>query len=157
MSGQQTIKYTIEHYRKDGVSDEKLLSWFNGTHIPLALPLMDKYGITKYSVVSRSLFISHESRTPALTRQRQQHTRRDDLCDAFQANLHRVRPTWEISKADFVVEYWMPSLECFKKLVSDPEWLEGAAKDQDNYLDMSRSTVHIGEEVTYLENGKVLK
>ncbi|KAI6085820.1 hypothetical protein F4821DRAFT_239661 [Hypoxylon rubiginosum] len=135
MSGQQTIKYTIEHYRKDGVSDEKLLSWFNGTHIPLALPLMDKYGITKYSV----------------------HTRRDDLCDAFQANLHRVRPTWEISKADFVVEYWMPSLECFKKLVSDPEWLEGAAKDQDNYLDMSRSTVHIGEEVTYLENGKVLK
>ncbi|XXH05459.1 hypothetical protein Hte_011886 [Hypoxylon texense] len=134
MSGPQLIKYTIEHYRKDGVSEEALLRWFREWHIPRAVPLMNKYGITKYSVL----------------------TRIPELCDAFQGDLNRVRPTWEVSKADFVLEYWMPDLGCLRTLVMDPDWAEGAVKDQDNWLDMSKSTVHIGHDMTYLENGKVV-
>ncbi|KAI0178958.1 hypothetical protein GGR52DRAFT_569863 [Hypoxylon sp. FL1284] len=134
MSGQQLIKYTIEHYRKDGVSEEALQKWFREWHIPRALPLMNKYGITKYSV----------------------YTRLPELCNAFQPGLHKVRPTWEVSQADFVLEYWMPDMDCFRKLVMDSEWVEGAAKDWDDWLDMSRSTVHIGYDTTYLEKGVIV-
>ncbi|KAI4861085.1 hypothetical protein F4820DRAFT_434706 [Hypoxylon rubiginosum] len=95
---------------------------------------MNKYGITKYSV----------------------YTRLPELCDAFQGDLQRVRPTWEVSKADFVLEYWMPDLTCLKSLVMDPEWVGGAVRDQDDWIDMSKSTVHIGYDTTYLENGKIL-
>lgn len=49
----------------------------------------------------------------------------------------------------------MPSLSCLKTLVEDPEWIEKAIKGQEDWVDMSRSTIHLGPDVTYLENGTI--
>lgn len=78
------------------------------------------------------------------------------MCAAFQTDLEKVRPTWEVSKADFVLEYWLPDMGCLKNLIADPEWNESAVKGQDDWLDMSKSTIHIGYDTTYLEDGNIL-
>jgi hypothetical protein len=46
------FKYTVEHYRKPGVSEEAFLDWYHHKHLPLAVPLMKKHGISKFAVVS---------------------------------------------------------------------------------------------------------
>lgn len=83
--------------------------------------------------------------------------RNHELATGFEPHLHKIRPTWEVSKADLVLEYWMPELSCLYGLVSDAEWNEKALKGQDQWLDMSRSTTHITNEETYLEGGNILK
>lgn len=55
----QTIKYSLEHYRKSGVSEEAFMKWFQEHHLTHAVPLMKKYGITKYAVVSYSITLTH--------------------------------------------------------------------------------------------------
>ncbi|KAI2622482.1 hypothetical protein GGR54DRAFT_598685 [Hypoxylon sp. NC1633] len=129
MSAQQ-IKYTVDHYRKEGVSEEALLKWFHEVHIPNAVPLMKKHGITKYAA----------------------HTRAPELCDAFQVALDSARPEWEISKADVVLEFWMPDMKCLSNLFLDPEWTEKAVKNQEDWINETISTVHIGYDTVYLED-----
>ncbi|KAI0384268.1 hypothetical protein F5Y04DRAFT_249403 [Hypomontagnella monticulosa] len=129
----QTIKYSVEHYRKPGVSDEAFMKWFQAQHLPNALPLMKKHGITKYAV----------------------HHRDAELCAALQAEFAKSRPGWVTSRADLVLEYWLPSMSCLQALVTDPEWTEKAIKGQDDWVDMSKSIIHLGPDTTYLENGSI--
>jgi hypothetical protein len=65
--------------------------------------------------------------------------------------LKSIHPTWEVSKADVVIQYWMPDLDCLLKVVTDPEWEGKAVKGQEEYIDVSRGTAHICEETTYLD------
>ncbi|KAI1414070.1 hypothetical protein F5Y13DRAFT_159665 [Hypoxylon sp. FL1857] len=133
MPGQRIIKYTLEHYRKEGVSEEAFSKWFQEVHIPAGVPLMKKHGITKYAV----------------------HTRLPQAAAAFEAILKEFRPSWDVSQADLVLEYWVPDLKFVENLVADPEWNEKAVKNQEEWIDVNRSTVHIGYETVYLENGIV--
>ncbi len=45
-------KYTVSHYRNPAVSEEGFRKWYQEEHLPYALPLMKKHGITKFNVVS---------------------------------------------------------------------------------------------------------
>lgn len=49
----KVIKYSVDHYRKEGVSEEAFEKFFQEQHLANALPLFKKYGIIKYCVVSR--------------------------------------------------------------------------------------------------------
>ena len=51
------IKYTVEHYRKDGVSAEALMDWFNNVVVPKAVPVLQKHNIVKFAVVSCKITI----------------------------------------------------------------------------------------------------
>lgn len=51
-SSGQLIKYTVAHYRKEGVSHEDFVKWMTHEHIPTAIPLFKKHNIRKYSLVS---------------------------------------------------------------------------------------------------------
>ena len=51
------IKYTMEHYRKDGVSEEAFMDWFTNVVLPKAVPVLKKHNILKYAVVSCDLTI----------------------------------------------------------------------------------------------------
>ncbi|KAI1459959.1 hypothetical protein F4805DRAFT_472536 [Annulohypoxylon moriforme] len=133
MARQQLIKYTAEHHRKEGVSPEAFLKWFQEEHLPNGLPILKKYGITRYAV----------------------HTRLPDECTAFRAELDKVKPSWVVSDADLVIEYWLPSLSVLKDLHTDPEWNEKAVKGQDNWLDSSKTLVHIGYETVYMGDGNI--
>ena len=70
--------------------------------------------------------------------------------------LQSIHPTWEVSKADVVIQYWMPSLDNLMKVVTDPDWEGKAVKGQEKYIDVSRGTTHICEETVYLEDGQVI-
>lgn len=63
---------------------------------------------------------------------------------------YRLRPGWEASKADCVLEYWMEDLSALQALEMDPEWASKAVKDHEKWCKFSRSEVHIGHDVTHL-------
>ncbi|KAK6949358.1 hypothetical protein Daesc_009433 [Daldinia eschscholtzii] len=128
------IKYTVEHYKKAGVSDADFVKWFNDVQVANGLPLIKKHGIVKYAV----------------------HFRDAQLSTAFRAELDKVRPEWEVSGADLTIEYYLPDIYLIQNLLADPEWESKAAKDQANFVDLSKSTIHIGYETIYLENGNIL-
>ena len=67
-----------------------------------------------------------------------------------------MRPGWKVSDCDLVLEHWVHDLESIKNLSSDPEWFGTVLKDQDDWLDNSRSAIHIGYDTTYLENGATM-
>ena len=51
-TGGPLMKYSMEHYRKEGVSEEAFMDWFFNVLLPKALPVMKKHNIVKYVVVS---------------------------------------------------------------------------------------------------------
>ncbi|KAI0895719.1 hypothetical protein F4806DRAFT_502670 [Annulohypoxylon nitens] len=134
MAVQKLIKYTAEHHRKEGISPEAFLKWFREEHLPNGLPILKKYGITRYAV----------------------HTRLPNECTAFRVDLEKVKPSWIISDADLVIEYWLPSMDVLKDLNADTEWNEKAIKGLGNWLDSSKTVVHIGYETVYMENGNII-
>jgi hypothetical protein len=146
------IKYTVEHFRKEGVTEEAFEKFFTEVHVPTALALFQKYGIMKYSVVCTQ---PSTKNSPAKDFRVQQR-RLPELGAQFEPMLKSIHPTWEVSKADTVIQYWMPDLECLMKVVTDPEWEAKAVKGQDEFIDVSRGTTHLAVETTYLEDGKVL-
>ncbi|KAH9992258.1 hypothetical protein F4779DRAFT_609322 [Xylariaceae sp. FL0662B] len=135
MPDQQLIKYTVEHYLKEGVSEEAFNKWFHEVHLHWALPLMKKHGVVHYAAQFRAA----------------------QLGTAFQAELDKFRPGWVVSKAHMVIEYWVPDLDVLKKLIVDPEWVDKAVRNQEDWIDMTTSTSHVGYETRYMENGQIIK
>ena len=45
------IKYTVEHFRAEGISEQEFEKFLMEVHIPTAIALFKKYGIVKYSIV----------------------------------------------------------------------------------------------------------
>lgn len=54
----QLITYTVEHYRKEGVTPEAFEKFFQEVHLATTLPMMKKYGFVKYSVVRTASDVS---------------------------------------------------------------------------------------------------
>ena len=67
-----------------------------------------------------------------------------------------MRPGWKVNDCDVVLEHWVYDLESITNLAADPEWIGGDSKVQEEWIDMSRSTIHIGYDTTYLENGAIM-
>ncbi|PQE16661.1 dimeric alpha-beta barrel protein [Rutstroemia sp. NJR-2017a BBW] len=44
------LKYTITHHRRPEHTHEEFIKWIVEEHIPLAVPLFKKYGVTRYSL-----------------------------------------------------------------------------------------------------------
>lgn len=84
-----------------------------------------------------------------------QQVRDPKVGNAFQLEVDKVRPGWVVSTCEMVLEYWMYDLESLKSLIMDPEWQEKAVKGEDQWLDLSKATIHIGYNTTYLEGGEI--
>ncbi|ETS86015.1 hypothetical protein PFICI_04040 [Pestalotiopsis fici W106-1] len=132
MAQQKVIKYTVEHNRKDGVSEEDFIEWFTNTLIPQMVPVMQKNNILKYAV----------------------HKTDHQISTAFQSQVDKVRPGWVVSKCDLILEHWVNDLGDIMKLSQDPEWA-AALKDQDVWMDNSKSNIHIGYDTIYIEDGTI--
>ena len=46
------VKFTITHYRQQQHSHEAFIKWIVEEHLPLAMPVFEKYGVLEYSLVS---------------------------------------------------------------------------------------------------------
>jgi hypothetical protein len=50
----QPLKFTLTHYRKAGTTHEAFMKSIVEVHLPKAIPLFKKHGITGYALVSFS-------------------------------------------------------------------------------------------------------
>ncbi|OGE52702.1 hypothetical protein PENARI_c009G09663 [Penicillium arizonense] len=50
--GSRPLKFTITHYRQQQHSHEAFINWVVEEHLPLAIPVFEKYGVIEYSLVS---------------------------------------------------------------------------------------------------------
>jgi len=70
--------------------------------------------------------------------------------------MAKLQTTWDIADFDCFIEYTIPDMQAMKNVVSDPEWAV-ATKDQDQWVDMSKSLVSLGYSTPYLlETGEVV-
>jgi hypothetical protein len=46
------LKFTLTHYRKAGTTHEAFMKWIVEVHLPKAIPLFKKHGVTGYALVS---------------------------------------------------------------------------------------------------------
>ncbi|KAK1570173.1 uncharacterized protein LY79DRAFT_584214 [Colletotrichum navitas] len=129
----RAIKYTGEHYRKDGVSEEDFMRWFTTQFLPRAVPIIKKHNIL------RCAFQEADPKLGA----------------ALQADLDQMRPAWKVNDCDIILEYWFDDLESMESLLFDPQWTQTALKDWNDWLDVSRSTIRISYDTTFLEHGAI--
>jgi hypothetical protein len=61
-----------------------------------------------------------------------------------------------VNDCDLVLECWVYGLESLKNLASDPEWIQTALEDENDWLDTPRSTIRIGYDTTYLEYAGIM-
>ena len=67
--------------------------------------------------------------------------------------MDQAWPGLQVNSCDLILEYWADDLESMKKLASDPEWTQTALRDQNNWLDTSRSNIRAGYDTAYVERG----
>lgn len=61
-----------------------------------------------------------------------------------------------MNDCDLVLECWVYDLESLKNLASDPEWIQTALEDENDWLATSRSTIRIGYYTTYSEYAGIM-
>ena len=126
------MKYTVEYYRKDGVSEKAFVDWFTNQFLPRAVPIMRKHNILQYAIEKPDVRVGA----------------------AFQAEVQGGG--WKVNNCDFVMEYWVKDEKDMRNLAMDPEW--ALDEDTNNWLDMSKSTVRISNDTTtcLLEHGATI-
>ncbi|KAJ5805381.1 Dimeric alpha-beta barrel [Penicillium pulvis] len=117
----QPVKFTITHYRQLQHSHEAFINWIIQEHLPLALPVFEKYGMIVYS-----LFVTPPS-----------------LNSALKKDIEAFRPTWDFAQFDCFIEYTLPNVETIMKVMTDPDW-QVAVKDQDKWVDVPKALVSVG-------------
>jgi len=50
----QPMRFTLTHYRKAETTHESFMKWLVEVHLPKAIPVFEKHGITGYALVSFS-------------------------------------------------------------------------------------------------------
>ncbi|KUJ10080.1 uncharacterized protein LY89DRAFT_689921 [Mollisia scopiformis] len=128
------LKYTVTHNRKPTHTHEEFIAWLVNTHLPLALPVLKKHGVLGYE-----LFV-----TPPF------------LSTALAAEMAVFQPTWDVSTTDCFIEYTIPDMQSMKDVVADPDW-GVATRDQDEWVEMSKSLVSLGFSTSYLSGGEIVK
>lgn len=59
----RVVKYTMELYRKDGVSAEAFDDWFTNVVAPKAVPVYKKHNVIKFALVSCDITIDLDRRS----------------------------------------------------------------------------------------------
>ncbi|KAJ6098903.1 Dimeric alpha-beta barrel [Penicillium canescens] len=80
--GSQPEKFTITHYRQQQHSHEAFINWIVEEHLPLAIPVFEKYGVIEYS-----LFVTPPS-----------------LNGALKQEIGELRPSWDFAEVDCFIE-----------------------------------------------------
>ncbi|KAF2799402.1 hypothetical protein K505DRAFT_265852 [Melanomma pulvis-pyrius CBS 109.77] len=129
----QPMRFTLTHYRKAGTAHDAFMKWIVEVHLPKAIPLFKKHGITGYALFE----------TPAT------------FNDPLREKMAFLHPTWEVADYDCLIEYTLPSAQTIENVMTDPEWIE-AVQDQEDWVDTSKALLSLGYHTQYLSEGKAI-
>jgi hypothetical protein len=62
-TGTPPVKFTITHHRQPQHTHEAFIDWIVNEHLPLAIPVFEKYGVIDYSLVRRFSYSLAKSST----------------------------------------------------------------------------------------------
>jgi hypothetical protein len=70
--------------------------------------------------------------------------------------LAQRNPTWDFADFDCFIEYTIPDIQSIMNVIADPDW-PATLKDQDDWVETSKSLLSFGYSVPYLlETGEVV-
>ncbi|KAI1416804.1 hypothetical protein F5Y13DRAFT_153095 [Hypoxylon sp. FL1857] len=129
----QLVKITVQHWRKEGVSEEDFVKWCKEEQVPRYIGLVKKHGFIRWTMY----FTPSASRAPL---------------EALLAS----KPGYKIDDYDAVLNYYAPSLDNVVSLMSDPEFNTRASEPEQAWIDTSRASLQIGYEIVYLDEGEIV-
>ncbi|KAH8816997.1 hypothetical protein F5884DRAFT_873860 [Xylogone sp. PMI_703] len=133
MAAEQLLKFTVQHYRKAGVSEDNFVKWMKEVHVPSAIKLIQKHNIVNYSVFITPTFLQH----------------------AFTAEIEQLKKPWSMANFDAVTSYWVRSPDDMRGLLTDPEWLQSINEPEKEWVAAENVVVLAGFETVYLQDGKI--
>ncbi|EMD92296.1 hypothetical protein COCC4DRAFT_189246 [Bipolaris maydis ATCC 48331] len=124
----KVVKATIYIKKKQGMSDEDFIDYYNNKHAQRAVPILQRHGIISYSLTY--------------------HLERDQkvIQDIMQGNA-------KLLDYDAICTFVFPDYLALAKFMYDKE---GAALngDHDNFMDDSQMKMMVGDEYMLVENGQ---
>ncbi|KAF5007920.1 hypothetical protein FDECE_5836 [Fusarium decemcellulare] len=126
------ICLTITAFRKPSLTEEEYRHYMTKVHARLVSPLMEEYGIVRYTMVG---LLGTSVLLGMLTIKDAQHKR--DTADAPSAFVFK-------------------DISDFKRMKSDPRFLQKVAPDHVNFADTKRSTMTVGYFEEFVSDGKMV-
>ncbi|KAI5456767.1 EthD domain-containing protein [Mariannaea sp. PMI_226] len=126
------ICLTITAFRKQSLDEDEYRRYMTKVHARLVSPLMEEYGIVRYTMTHNT-----KDTRPMLY----------ELYDPQFSNL---------SEYDCIVQFVFRDISDFKRMKSDPRFLEKVAPDHVNFADTKRSTMTVGYFEEFVSDGKMV-
>jgi hypothetical protein len=64
--------------------------------------------------------------------------------------FQEFRLTWKFADYDCIIEYTFRNMEIVRNVMSDPDWVGVALKDQEEWVDVPKALVSVGYCTSYL-------
>lgn len=149
------LKFSVMHYKKEGVSDEAFKKWFEEEQIPQSITMFKKYNIARYSMVLLPT-IAKAFRSP-VTNILTKYLTPSILREKFDQELKERRNTnWKMADFSAVTSYWVHDPDDLRNVLASPEWAEKIAGPETDWVNMESAVVLAGFETVYLEDGKII-
>ena len=131
-SSEPLLCLTITAFQKPGLTESEYREYMTKSHAPLVAPLMEKYGIVRYTMV---LSLSTLNVSFCLHLQ----THNDSKSRPLLNELYDPQFA-KLSEYDCIVQFVFRTLDDFKRMKADPFFLEKVAPDHVKFADTERST-----------------
>ncbi|KIX98399.1 uncharacterized protein Z520_05700 [Fonsecaea multimorphosa CBS 102226] len=130
---QKVMRVCMYLKRKPGLTEEEFNHYWSHVHGPLVRPLVEKYGILKYT---------------------QYHTSSNVQQSTMEAwpELKAL----DVTPYDGVAEFLVKDIEGIKKSRDDPLFHEKIRPDEENFFDVKGMAWTIGWEEVYVLDGKIV-
>ncbi|KAK5061395.1 hypothetical protein LTR84_007937 [Exophiala bonariae] len=129
----QVFRVSIYLKRKEGLSVEEFNRYWSEIHGPLVRPLIQKYGILKYT---------------------QYHT--SDTLQQSAIDAYPDLKSLSLTPYDGVAEFIVKDMADIRKSQEDPFYLNEVRNDEANFFDVSGAHWTIGWEEVYVEDNKLV-
>ncbi|KAJ3536839.1 hypothetical protein NM208_g6552 [Fusarium decemcellulare] len=126
------ICLTITAFRKPSLNEEEYRHYMTKVHARLVSPLMEEYGIVRYTM-------THNTKET-----------RPMLHQLYDPEFSKL------SDYDCIVQFVFKDISDFKRMKSDPRFLQKVAPDHVNFADTKRSTMTVGYFEEFVSDGKMV-
>ncbi|KIW99161.1 uncharacterized protein Z519_00824 [Cladophialophora bantiana CBS 173.52] len=129
----KVLRVSMYLKRKPGLTEEQFNHYWSHVHGPLVRPLVEKYGILKYTQYHTS------------------STVQEATMDAW-PELKAL----DVTPYDGVAEFIVKDIDGIKKSRDDPFFIQRVRPDEENFFDVKGMAWTIGWEEVYVRGGKIV-